>query len=112
MSKIDPINLLSLIIALSAYVGAVRLAVIGRMGANPPPAEAVKTKLKLFLRLLIPADVAFIIAGLLLFLQTFWSYMFAGAAPANLDCVIVWSFFVGVVVLMLHHGFSWYKSFS
>ena len=30
MLKIDPINLLSLVIALAAYVGAIRLAVIGR----------------------------------------------------------------------------------
>lgn len=112
MSRIDPINLLSLVIALSAYVGAVRLAVIGRMGANPAPAEAVKNKLKLFLRLLIPADVAFIIAGFLLFLRIFWRDMFSGASPAYFDSIIVWSFFAGVVVLMLHHGFSWYKSLS
>ena len=110
--KIDPINLLSLVIALSAYVGAVRLAVIGRMGANPAPAEAVKTKLRLFLRLLIPADMAFIIAGFLLFLRIFWSDMFHGVAPAWFDPLIVWSFFIGIIVLMLHHGFSWYKSFS
>ena len=69
MLKIDPINLLRLVIALAAYVGAIRLAVISRMGTHPAPAEAVKSKLKLFLRLLIPADVAFIIAGLLLFLR-------------------------------------------
>ena len=42
MLKIDPINLLSLVIALAAYVGAIRLAVIGRMGATPAPAEALK----------------------------------------------------------------------
>ena len=112
MLKIDPINLLSLVIALAAYIGAIRLAVIGRMGTNPAPAEAVKTKLKLFLRLLIPADVAFIIAGFLLFLRIFWSDMFHGVAPTSLDPIIVWSFFAGVIVLMLHHVFSWYKSFS
>ena len=112
MSKIDPINLLSLVIALSAYVGAVRLAVIGRIGTNPAPTEAVKAKLKLFLRLLIPADVAFIIAGFLLFLRIFWSDLFHGLAPAGFDPIIVWSLFTVVIVLMLHHVFSWYNSFS
>ncbi len=112
MADIEPLNLLSLIIALSAYTGAVRLAVLGRMTATTPPEEASKKRLQKFLRLLIPADVALVLASLLTFLRIFWKDMFGGEAPVCLDPVIVWSFFVGVVVLILHHGYSWYKSLS
>lgn len=111
MSEIDLIDLLSLIVALSAYIGAIRLAVLGRISSQPAPDDATKLKLKQFLRLLVPADMAFIVAGFLLFLRVFWADMFGGTAPASFDPVIIWSFFAGIVVLMLHHVFSWYKSF-
>lgn len=110
MAKIDHLNLLSLLIALSAYVGAVRLAVLGRITSNPHPSDEQKTRLQIFLRLLIPADVSLLLASLLTFLRIFWKDMFGGEAPICLDPVIVWSFFLGGVVLVLHHGYSWFKS--
>lgn len=112
MLEIDHLNLLSLTIALSAYVGAVRLAVLGRLTANPPPQDTQKERLKKFLRLLIPADAALVLASFLTFLLIFWTDMFGGVAPACLNPAIVWSFFFGVVVLILHHGYSWYKSLA
>lgn len=110
MSQIDHLDLLSLIIALSAYVGGVRLVVYGRIGANPAPSAETKQRLKNFLRLLIPADAALIVSASCLFVRIFWDDLFGGAPPAGLDPVIVWSFFIGVIVLILHHAASWIKS--
>ena len=109
MANLDPIALLSLIIALSAYVGGVRLAVLGRIAAIPPPSN--RHGLKSFLKWLVPADATLATSALLLLLKVFWGDLFGGSAPSWFDPTIIWTFFVGVIVLVCHHIVSWYKSF-
>lgn len=113
MAKIDPsglLSLLSLIVALAAYVGAVRLAVLGRL-AQPGVDDHHKARLKSFLRWLIPADAAFLGAGVLLFLRIFWPDLTGGQSLVGLDPIIVWLFFLGIMVLVFHHMVAWCKSF-
>ena len=102
----SPIALLSLIIALSAYVSGVRLAVIGRINKDN------KAALKKFLRWLLTADIPLAVSGSLLFLKIFWADLFGGSAPNWLAPTIVWTFFVGVFALACHHIALWIKGLT
>lgn len=110
MANLNQLPLLSLVVALAAYVGGIRLAVLGRINAAPPPQDVAA--LKRFLKRLIPTDFLLIVAGIFLFLKIFWSDLVGGiAAPMWFDTLIVWAFFFATVTLVLHHVVAWYKAF-
>lgn len=102
MSKSD---LLTLVVALSAYLAAVRLAVIGRLGSQPPPKHP-KT-LKWFIVLLIPADASLVFGGLLLTADIFWKDLFCVEPTTRLYTVAVWLFAFAIFYLAIHHLVSW-----
>ena len=110
MQHVNHLELLTLIVGLSVYVATIRLVVIGRLIAEPPPSADRKAKYKRFLKLLIPADAALVISGVVLVLQIFWSDLFGGVPPGWFIPVVVWTFFIAVVVLALHHAAAWFYS--
>jgi hypothetical protein len=109
MDRVNHLDLLTLVIALSAYLATIRLVVISRLAAEPPPRNAAA--LKTFLRTLIPADLPLVLAGVFLFLLIFWDDLFGGAAPGWFEPAVVWAFFVAVLVLVAHHAVAWVRSF-
>ncbi len=115
MQSLD-VNLLTLIVALSAYVATIRLAVLARLVQNPQLPEDQRAKQKRFLILLIPADLLLVVAGVALLLLLFWAHLFsspgapAATAPKGLEQVVVWCFFLGILWLVGHHIGSWCKT--
>lgn len=101
----DKLNLLALMVALSAYLAAIRFAVIGRLATVPPPMNAAS--LKRFLLSLIPADAPLVIGGLLLTADLFWAPLVGGAAPGWLYWLAQWLFVAAIIVLAIHHAISW-----
>ncbi|HVT89440.1 MAG TPA: hypothetical protein VHD56_11350 [Tepidisphaeraceae bacterium] len=101
-------SFLQLVVALSAYISAVRLAVISRLTSANPPSNPESAKW--FLVLLIPADAPLVVAGILLALDVFWLDMFQSSTPAALYTVAVWCFMFAVVVLAIHHLVAWINS--
>lgn len=103
MANIDQLGLLSLIVALAAYVGAVRLAVLGRL-AQPGVDDHHKARLKSFLRWLIPADAAFLGAGVPLFLSIFWPDITGRPPLIDSDPIPIWLCLLGIMVLGFING--------
>ena len=110
------LNLLALIIGLSVYVSSIRFVVISRLIADPTPSPDRRSRYKTFLKWLVPADVSFVISGVLLFLWLFWGQLFdpqgnpPAKAPGWFPPVILWAFLVGIAWLIGHHLWSWVKT--
>ncbi|MCP9473425.1 MAG: hypothetical protein NNA30_11885 [Nitrospira sp.] len=108
----DVIALLSLIVALSAYVATIRLRLIDRI-KNAQDEE--KKKLKTTSRLLTLADAPLVVSGLLLFFYAFWNntlglWFFCAESP---NWMLSWSIGLltfALVVLVAHHMGAWWKS--
>ena len=115
MQKLD-LDFLSLIIGLSVYVSSIRFLVISRLMADPPPCANRKEKYKKFLKWLIPADVLFVISGILLMVILFWGNLFdpngcpPAKAPEFFSTIVIWTFIAGVLYLVIHHTASWVKT--
>lgn len=109
----DAIALLTLIVALSAYVATIRLWLIDRI--KKARDEEEKKKLKTTSRLLTLADAPLVVSGVLLFFHGFWNntlgLWFSCAEPPN--WMLSWSIGLltfALVVLVVHHIGAWWKS--
>jgi hypothetical protein len=102
--EIVKLDLLALIIAISAYLAAVRLAIIARLGADPKPRRP--NDLKLFILSLIPADLNLIVAGSMLAVVMFTEAQ-GGKASPRLSNMVVPSFLFAVGYLVIHHLWGW-----
>ena len=110
----DKLGFLALIVALSAYLASVRIAVIARLGSTPQPDHP--ERLKWFLVSLIPADLPLVVAGIFLAGDLF-SKDLLGVDPAGwLYPGAKLLFVIAVVVLAVHHVVGWcisgYKAVS
>ena len=110
----DKLGFLALIVALSAYLASVRIALITRLGSVPKPDHP--KRLKWFLVLLIPADLPLVVAGIFLAGDLF-SKDLLGLEPATwLYPGAKLLFVIAVVVLAIHHFVGWcislYKLYS
>ena len=101
----DKLNLLALMVALSAYLAAVRMTVIGRLGSTPAPNNP--QDLKTFLVLLIPADAPLVVGGLFLTADLFWIGVFGAQPPSWLFWWAQVLFIAAISVLAIHHIVSW-----
>src|SRR5687768_5249751 len=110
MDRVDPLGLLTLIVALSVYIAAIRLVVIGRLTGDPPVEEPRKSRYKLFLVSLVPGDALLVAAGFFLFLDIFAADLFGGTAPGWFDRVAIWAFFLSGALLVIHHVVAWVRS--
>jgi hypothetical protein len=82
--------------------------VLGRIATTPPPSN--KKDLQCFLKLLTPADIFLVFSGIVLFLKIFWVDMFSGMPPMWFQGAVIWSFFLGILTLALHHIVAWVKT--
>lgn len=106
-------NFLALIIGLSVYVSSIRFVVICRLLADPPLSCNRKRSYQRFLKSLVPADILFVASGVMLFLKLYWGNLFGGgAAPDFFSPAVIWLFFVGVIWLVFHHAWSWFKTLA
>ena len=107
----DRLNLLALMVALSAYLAGIRFATIGRLASLRSSETATRQTMKTFLRLLVLADAPLVIAGLLVTVDLFPNPLFGKPAPA---WCLEWAyriFVFAVSVLALLHGYSWIRAF-
>lgn len=125
MDTIDCLGLLSLILALAAYVSAVRLAIMNKRDSLTKTAheklnltdEEVKSmedkrkNLRIYLQYLAPADIFLVISAISLFLKIFYIDLFNSDPPVVLNKVVVYSFGISVIILALHHMYAWYKTY-
>lgn len=101
----DKLGFLALIVALSAYLASVRIALITRIGSEPKPRH--RWWLKLYVVSLIPADAPLVLAGLFLTAQLF-SKDLSGPEPADWLYPAAKGLFVFAVgVLAAHHIALW-----
>ena len=103
----DQLNFLSLIVALSAYLAAIRFYAMQRLASNPSNAKALKK----FLFKLIFADAPLVLAGVLLTIQIFFKPLLADPVPG--ESITWWVsllFCVAVAVLAAYHFLAWVKS--
>jgi hypothetical protein len=94
-------------IALAAYISAVRLALIGRIHNQNDRSN--KETLKSVIRWIIPADAALVLGSL--FLSGYLLVENIGNQPWGwLFPVATVLFFIAIVVLAIHHCWAWIKS--
>jgi hypothetical protein len=91
---------LALIVALSSYAGAMRLALIGRLSATPPP--AAPSLIRIYLLGLTLADVFLVIAGVLLVIL-----IWPRVPCENMLCTIRTLFVIALGFLVLMHAVAW-----
>jgi hypothetical protein len=100
-------QLLTIMIALAAYISAVRLALIGRIKNKND--ESNKDSLKTVIRWLIPADAVLVTGSILLSGHLMaatlgkqpWPWLFVTATAL---------FCAAVLILAVHHLFAWLGS--
>jgi hypothetical protein len=107
MPTTEVIALLSLILALSAYVATMRLRLIDQIKADSDPKR--KNKLKRVSRCLTLADAPLIVSGVLLFFHGFWDNTLGLwiSDPEAPGWMLPWSicvFTFAIVVLVGHHA--------
>ena len=73
--------------------------------------DSKKGSYKLFLICLVPVDLVLLIAGTALFLHIFWTSLFSGETPGFLLPIVSWFPFLALIFLIVHHIFSWIKTF-
>lgn len=116
MANINQLDLLILIIALSAYVASIRLAVIQRLAVTPAPTNA--ESLRSYLKWLLPGDIPLVVSAVVLSLNIFWQELVVGPfanvlgahPPSWFSPLVVWLFVFAVLVLSLHHVAAWVRS--
>lgn len=103
----DQLNFLSLIVALSAYLSAIRFYAMQRLASNPSNAKSLKA----FLFRLVFADAPLVLAGVLLTVQMFFKPLLADPAPGeSIAWWVSFLFCLAVVVLATYHFLAWVKS--
>ena len=103
---------LSLIVALAAYLGAIRLAILFKLGSDDARDDTAhnddhRFHLKSVLVALIPADIAFITAAWLLLFYEFAEPLMGWTPREDLHRWATWAFIAGVAVLSFHHLVAW-----
>lgn len=103
----DQLNFLSLIVAHSAYLAAIRFYAMQRLASNPSNAKSLKK----FLFKLIFADAPLVLAGVLLTIQLFLKPLLADPAPwQSITWWVSFLFCCAVLVLAFYHLQAWLKS--
>ncbi len=111
--NVDVIAFLSLIVALSAYVSTIRLRIIDKKTETQD--KAVKKSLSKYAFWLIPADLALLASGIMVFFHGFWAFTiepFSPGTPAP-EWLLHWSvrcFAAGCLILILLHISTWKRS--
>ena len=100
----EKIMLLTLVVALSAYIATIRFAIIGRLGSFDNEKKRTWRKV---LAGLIPADSPLVIAGIFLTIDLFLKDMINVDPPSFFYLGSLWLFFIAVIVLAIHHVLSW-----
>ena len=111
MTNIGLGELLTIIIALSAYLATIRLIGIERLGK--PGSEVspdVKKKLKRKLLFLMFVDAPLVVSGLLLVYHIFAPDLFGCVAPACILRTAQGLFALAVVILAVLHAIEWGKT--
>ncbi len=103
----DSLNLLALIVALSAYLAAIRFFAQERLASTLPPPNARALKVLLFR--LVFADVPLVIAGVLLTWQLFEGPLQTSPGQTR-SWWVAFLFCVAVGVMALYHLLSWKRS--
>lgn len=103
----DSMNLLALIVALSAYLAAIRFFAQERLATTPrPPNERA---LKVLLFRLVFADAPLVVAGLILAWQLFETPLQTDPCQTK-SWWVAFLFCIAVVVMAVYHFLSWCKS--
>lgn len=103
----DQLNFLALIVALSAYLAAIRFYAMQRLAGNPSNAKSLKA----FLFRLVFADAPLVIAGVLLTIQMFAMPLLADDNPGQtISWWVALLFCIAVGVLAAYHFLAWLKS--
>lgn len=104
-TSMDKSTFLAIIVALSAYLAAVRLALITLLGRKNKPKDA--WIIKLYLGLLILADAALIVAGGCMIVYFFGNTLFGWEPGESIYTCAVWAFGVAFVILVVTHLVAW-----
>jgi hypothetical protein len=111
MQKISPGDLLTIVIALSAYLATIRLLAIQRLN-NSSISQDRKNELKGLLRLIAIADIPLITSVILLCVYLFWQD-FTGVEPSvYLAKTAIGCFLISITLLGVYHFGEWKKSFK
>lgn len=108
----DRLNLLALIVAMSAYLAGIRFATIGRLASLRSTDALKRRRMRRFLRFLIAADAPLIVAGLLITVDLFPNPILGKPAPA---WCLAWAyrlFVLSVIILAGLHVASWLRAFQ
>jgi hypothetical protein len=122
MQTISPGDLLTITIALSAYLATVRMFILQRLVALPEvelldateskKVKARKQELKKLLRLIAIADIPLILTVLLVCSYAFWPDLTGIAASIYVAKAAIVCFLVGIAILATYHIGEWKKSFK
>ena len=109
----DQLTTLTVLIALSAYLGTIRLLAIDRLrsaNSSEPKSPSKEKSIKGKLMWLTLADIPLTVASLLLAINIFGGYL--TETPSTLYIWSIWLCAVAGVVLFISHLFAWIKSIS
>ena len=109
----DRLSLLTLIVALSAYLATIRLAAITLLMTLGPEKASRKKNIKSLLLGIMIADAPLVIAGLLLGLELCWNVIVFGAPPDPPGCLYraaVFFFLFALFTLAAQHAVAWVKT--
>jgi hypothetical protein len=117
MGVSDLLTLLTIIIALSAYLATIRLLVISRLSQASEPIQSppestpeLRNKLKRFLLLLALADAPLVTSGLLLGLHIFWQDLTRADTPPWFLPTAIVLFGIAGLILYIYHLIEWVRS--
>jgi hypothetical protein len=109
----DLLTILTIIIGLSAYLSAIRLAAIQKISeitGSDGDAKTKRWKIKKKLAWLTLADVPTVLSAFCLSLHVFWSRFFCGTPWQWLLPAAFWLFLIGGFMMIILHGVAWMKT--
>jgi len=106
-TSLSELDFLAIAIALAAYVSAVRIALISRLGSG---AQAPLLS-KIVVLSLIPADFNLIVCGLAMAARLFFPHAFGNQWIDPLMPVVIFLFAFAVAYLALQHLAAWVLSY-
>ena len=112
-SQSDLLTVLGITIALSAYLSAIRLLAIQKIGEITGEDEAAKQKrwtIKVKLGMLTLADAPMVGAALLLGLHLLWQNLFGGQPIAWFLPTSMWLFLIAGIAMVALHLVAWVKT--
>ena len=105
------LSFLSLIIALTIYIGFVRHRV--RDARKEATDDAKKSHYKWVAIGLTLIDAPLVLAGLAILIHCFWPTFWPGTEPSlRIFPAAVYLFAFAVAVMAIHHGAAWWKSIA